>query len=63
MNWDQIEIKWAEMTRRVRADLPMPAPDDGMGPVRAKANGHVRPAASGHVPENESETAIPVTAE
>lgn len=20
MNWDQIEIKWAEMTRRVRAD-------------------------------------------
>ncbi len=21
MNWDQIEIKWAEMTWRVRADL------------------------------------------
>ena len=24
MNWDQIEIKWAEMTKRMRADVPMP---------------------------------------
>jgi len=24
MNWDQIEQKWAEMTRRVRADLSAP---------------------------------------
>ena len=63
MNWDQIEIKWAEMTRRVRADLPMPAPDDSMGPVCARVAGLVRPGASGQVPENESETAIPVTAE
>lgn len=23
MNWDQIEIKWAEMTKRMRADVPM----------------------------------------
>lgn len=23
MNWDQIETKWAAMTRRVRPDLPM----------------------------------------
>ena len=22
MNWDQIEVKWAAMARRVRADLP-----------------------------------------
>lgn len=22
MNWDQIEVKWAEMARRVRADAP-----------------------------------------
>jgi hypothetical protein len=22
MNWDQIEFKWAAMTRRVRSDLP-----------------------------------------
>lgn len=22
MNWDQIEVKWAAMTRRVRSDLP-----------------------------------------
>ena len=26
MNWDQIEIKWAEMTSRVRADVPLPRP-------------------------------------
>ena len=63
MNWDQIEIKWAEMTRRVRAELPTSAPDDCMGPVRAKATGLVRLGASVQVPENESETAIPVTAE
>ena len=31
MNWDQIEIKWAEMTSRVRADTPLALP-------RAKAN-------------------------
>ena len=63
MNWDQIEIKWAEMTRRVRADIPKPAPDDSMGPVRARATGLALSGASDHVPENESETAIPVTAE
>ncbi len=22
MNWDQIEVKWAAMARRVRSDLP-----------------------------------------
>lgn len=22
MNWDQIEVKWGAMTRRVRSDLP-----------------------------------------
>jgi hypothetical protein len=22
MNWDQIEVKWAEMARRVRSDVP-----------------------------------------
>ena len=26
MNWDQIEIKWAEMTNRVRADAPISLP-------------------------------------
>lgn len=25
MNWDQIEVKWAAMTRRVRSDLPQNA--------------------------------------
>jgi len=29
MNWDQIEIKWAEMTGRMRADAPMPGAVDG----------------------------------
>lgn len=23
MNWDEIELKWAAMTRRVRTDLPV----------------------------------------
>ena len=27
MNWDQIEVKWAEMARRVRADAPFGKPD------------------------------------
>jgi hypothetical protein len=27
MNWDQIESKWAAMTRRVRADWPTNRPD------------------------------------
>jgi hypothetical protein len=27
MNWDQIEVKWAAMTRRVRADLPVDKTD------------------------------------
>ena len=27
MNWDQIESKWAAMTRRVRADWPSNRPD------------------------------------
>jgi len=30
MNWDQIEVKWAAMARRVRSDLPQkarPAPN------------------------------------
>lgn len=27
MDWGQIEVKWAEMARRVRSDLPCPAPD------------------------------------
>lgn len=26
MDWTQIEVKWAAMTRRVRADLAAPAP-------------------------------------
>ena len=30
MDWDQIESKWAAMTRRVRADLP-PCLADGKG--------------------------------
>jgi hypothetical protein len=25
MTWDQIEVKWAEMTRRIGADFPDPA--------------------------------------
>ena len=25
MNWDQIEVKWAAMARRVRSDLPQNA--------------------------------------
>lgn len=29
MNWDQIEIKWAEMTSRVRADIPIPLRGEG----------------------------------
>ena len=29
MNWDQIEIKWAEMTSRLRADVPMAVARDG----------------------------------
>ena len=27
MNWDQIEVKWAAMARRVRSDLPDAGPD------------------------------------
>lgn len=26
MNWDQIEVKWAAMARRVRSDLPWESP-------------------------------------
>ena len=26
MNWDQIEVKWAAMARRVRSDLAQPTP-------------------------------------
>jgi hypothetical protein len=29
MNWDQIEVKWAAMARRVRSDLPDAGPDGG----------------------------------
>jgi hypothetical protein len=28
MDWGQIEVKWAEMARRVRSDLPDSVPDE-----------------------------------
>lgn len=42
MTWDQIELKWAEMTNRVRADVSMPVRFQGArspqsGPVRVDA--------------------------
>ncbi len=35
MTWDQIELKWAEMTNRVRADVAMPAKFQGPGTSKA----------------------------
>ena len=32
MNWDQIEVKWAAMTRRVRSDLPRNVQQRSSGP-------------------------------
>lgn len=32
MNWDQIEIKWAAMARRVRSDLPPSVQLETVGP-------------------------------
>jgi hypothetical protein len=39
MNWDQIEIKWAEMTQRVRADVARRStgPKSGKTPAVADA--------------------------
>ena len=34
MDWDQIEIKWAAMTRRVRIDLTGPAASEPALPGR-----------------------------
>jgi hypothetical protein len=33
MNWDQIEVKWAAMARRVRSDLPQ---NTRLAPSQAK---------------------------
>lgn len=43
MNWDQIEIKWAEMARRVRADLPLPVALDKAGAEPSKPTGAATP--------------------
>lgn len=54
MNWDQIEIKWAEMTNRVRADVPV-------APPRAKAGAVADTvvARGGQVPEKGHDTTGP----
>lgn len=41
MDWGQIEVKWAEMARRVRSDLPdrMPEQDDPPAPARPSGDG------------------------
>lgn len=45
MNWDQIETKWALMTRRIRADLGDDRNDVTAGFVRApNRRSTVRPA-------------------
>jgi hypothetical protein len=31
MNWDQIEVKWAEMAKRVRSDAPERLPLESAG--------------------------------
>ncbi|MES2913541.1 MAG: hypothetical protein V4753_00365 [Pseudomonadota bacterium] len=41
MNWDQIETKWAAMTRRVRADWPIERPDPSSKASRGPARGEV----------------------
>lgn len=43
MNWDQIESKWAAMTRRVRADWPTDKPDAAPKPLRGSAKPAVKP--------------------
>ena len=37
MSWSQIEIKWAEMTNRVRADTSGPGAKDSVAPSRHTA--------------------------
>lgn len=41
MNWDQIETKWAAMTRRVRADWTIERPDMSAKGSRSAARGEV----------------------
>lgn len=44
MNWDQIESKWAAMTRRVRADWMTDRPDAIAQSVRRTARSDARSA-------------------
>lgn len=44
MNWDQIETKWAAMTRRVRADWTNDRADIKAPPARRTARIDVIPA-------------------
>ena len=42
MNWNQIESKWAAMTRRVRADWTTERNDESLKPLRSPATGVAR---------------------
>ena len=54
MNWDQIEIKWAEMTSRVRADVPVALPRAKPGAVADTLGARI-----GQVPEKGHDTTGP----
>lgn len=50
MDWDQIESKWAAMTRRVRADLSPDLSAPKATRLRGQARADMHPAALADVP-------------
>ena len=57
MNWDQIETKWAAMTRRVRADWTIERPDLVSKASRGPARLDVKPVGPADRKSSSAETA------